>query len=179
MPSFEVDLPIIDFDLYFSFKVEKELIPTKKLARKVPKYLRKAAIRGRRYWREEAGRRLKTSRIRYQRSLGYKEGYADSFAITLGEAGTIAENKLAVAVEAGMPPFNLAKAAGRTRNVPLNVNGYIHPFKAKVFRKRSVNAPPGVWDHPGLPAANIADAVVKELTERIIPEEFAKMLEEL
>jgi len=168
----------------------------KRVQRKWPSTMRRIGIEGRSFWRSEAGRRLKSSRLAYQKALNFHIVDNNAAYITLS-------GFLAVSVENGrkgfdMKPGFLAKpggkrkfpralaaslpkrgAATRYRIIPLNVNRYINMKKPKVFRTVTDKSPAGSWWHPGFNGIRIVDTVIQELNDNIIPRNVEKLFREL
>lgn len=166
---------------------------------KLPKLTRKIALAGKSFWKNLATKKLKASRNAYVRGIDMTIVDASSFYLVL-------DDPLAVAVEAGSPSFDMkpgllrnatigppkrrkiprALAAAlppkssitRYRIVPLNPGHVINLTKPKVFRIVSDKSPASSWIHPGWKGINLAQAVVAELTNNILPKEIAEFLKE-
>lgn len=169
---------------------------TKNLNRKLPGTLRRIAMEGKSFWKSEAGRKLKSSRNEYMKSIQMEVHNDTSFSLKL-------EGFLACSIDAGHPKFdmkpgllrnatrpfgkrkypravaaNLPKKSAITmyRIVPLNVNRYITMQKPKVFRTVHNLSPQASWWHPGWKGMKISDAVVQELQTKIIPKHLKELL---
>lgn len=119
------------------------------------------------FWQTEAGQRLKTSREEYIKALEYT-----STGIALNGGF------LPYAVEMGTPGFSMAPGFQTLigRNIPLNIDRVPVFTDAKVFRKARIGQP-AQWKHPGFTGVHIAETVIEELRERIIPKYIDEALE--
>ncbi len=163
-----------------------------KFRKKLPGALRRIAMEGKSFWKSEAGRKLKSSRIAYQKGIDFK--IVDELSFYLELSGFIP-----YAVEAGVKSFDMKpgllanpskrknlhkrkrwptlKSATRYKIVPINDKGYIRMTKPKKFRTVT-DVSPG-WIHPGLEGRNLVEAVVDQLDRYIIPKHMEKLMEEV
>lgn len=194
-------LPATAMSVGIYIELPDELIDLpKNLERKLPKTMRRIALEGKSFWKSEAGRKLKSSRMEYQKSIDMQ--IVDNTSCYL-----VLQGFLAVSVEHGrkgfdMKPGFLAKAkpisgkrkfpravadtlqktsggATRYRVIPLNVNRYINMQKPKVFRTVTDKSPAGSWLHPGFQGVNLVETVIEELNTNIIPKNVHDLLGEL
>ena len=171
----------MNIDIKTEDLVDLELFPTKKLKAKLQSALNRIGRDGKNFWKSEAGRRLKSSRLAYQNSIEWSADIHDRVSIGL-TSGTDRENKLANAVETGFAKFDMKPGllAGRDyRVIPLNVNRNIVFRNPKVFRVVSTKSPSNSWIHPGFDGVDIADTVVDQLNEVIIPKRIGDLLDNL
>lgn len=174
-----------------------------KVTRKLPGLIRRIALAGKNFWKSEAGRRLKTSRKRYQEAVDFD--ILGSLDAVIAISDTFAAD-----IEFGAPGFDMkpgfmkgAKPWGRKRKfprdirhllrekstiqmyrvIPLNTSRYVTMAKPKMFRTvhdqstialSGPNSGKAAWQHPGLKGAKILPDVFTELSKNIIP----KMLDE-
>lgn len=188
---------------------EKLLDAPKNLRKKLPATLRRIAIEGKSFWKAEAGRRLKSARTKYQQAIDLQIVDDFSFYLTLTGpfAYGIEEGRPGFDMKPGLmrnalpwPPkkrkFPRAIAATlrpvspitQYRIVPLNVHGYANMTKPRVFRTihdqttialSGPNAGKPAWQHPGNKGVKLAEEVVKELTNNIIPRHMSALLTEV
>jgi len=161
--------------------VDLEVFPTKKLKDKLQSTLNRIGRDGKNFWKSEAGRRLKTSRKAYQASIEWSADLQEGISLGLS-GGTDSENFLANAVEAGAPAFDMKPGLLGGKDyvrVPLNIQRNIVFSNPKVFRTLTTTSPAQSWIHPGWKGMNIADAVVEELNENIIPRRIGELLENI
>ncbi len=170
----------------------------KNVTKKLPGLIRRIALESKSFWKSEAGRRLKSSRNAYVKSINFQIVDALSFYLTL-------DNPLALAVERGGKSFDLkpgflakakpvnklripravaaalppSKGASIFRIIPLNVNRLINMQKPKVFRTVTDKSPQKSWIHKGWSGARIVPAVVTEINTVIIPKHVKKFLSEI
>lgn len=119
-----------------------------------------------RYWQEESGKFLNTTRLRYQQSLSIYEDFA--------EGGTVVsmatEDKLVIDIEEGKPSFDmkpgLLKGAER-RVIPMN--------KGTDMRILTKGTDDSKWQHPGFRGLHLAEATDEYINNTLLP----KHLDEL
>jgi hypothetical protein len=178
---------------------DKLLDAPKELTRKLPGAMRRIAMEGKSFWKAEAGRKLKSSRTKYQEAINFQVIDDLSFYLSL-------EGSFAYGIEVGRPPFDmkpgLMKNAlpwppkkrkfpsdirhllrdkspiTRYKIIPLNVNRYVNMTKPKVFRTIHDQTEASAWQHPGNTGVNLAQTVVDELVTRVIPTHMSKLLQE-
>ncbi|NBU69841.1 MAG: hypothetical protein EBS53_00025 [Bacteroidetes bacterium] len=187
----------------------KLLDAPKNLRKKLPATLRRIAMEGKSFWKAEAGRRLKSSRQKYQEAISVQ--LVDDMSFFLALTGPFAYG-----IEEGRPAFDMKPGLMRNalpwppkkrkfpraiaatlrpkspitqyRIVPLNVHGYVNLTKPRVFRTihdqttialSGPNAGKPAWQHPGNVGIKLADEVVRELTDNIIPKHMSKLLTEV
>lgn len=146
---------------------------------KLPKSLSKVAMDAKRFWKSEAGRRLKSSRIAYQKTIGTRKT-SWGHTVSVGINGTDQEKWLARAVEAGQPGYDMKPGFLKSadwRRVPLNPNHFVAMKRPKVFR--TVSKDSKGWQHPGWDGVNIAEEVKKHIAEELVPQHIGALLEEI
>lgn len=192
--------------VYVEFPV-KLLEGPKQFKKKLPGAMRRMAMEGKSFWKAEAGRKLKSSRKKYQDAIEFQVVDDLSFYLSLKGA-------FVYGVETGSQPIDMKPrllknalpwppkrrkfpkaiaaslprgAITKYRIIPLNVNRYINMTKPTVFRTihdqttialSGPNAGKAAWQHPGLKGAKLVDAVVDEMTNVIIPKHMSKLLQE-
>lgn len=119
------------------------------------------------FWVTAAGQRLKSSRVEYQQAI--RVGVVDDHSFVIELSGGF----LPYALEVGTPPYDMNIARGQV--APLNVNRQTPFLNPTVFRRGTGEA----WKHPGFPGFNMAQDVVRELREVILPKYISKIVEEL
>lgn len=131
------------------------------------KGLKRIAYEGKEFWQSEAGKRLKTSREAYQKSLVVANAGDGTYRIELaGRGGTASKDQkwLAKAVEDGIPAFDMKSGLlqGRqSRVIPINP-----PEGRKLVTVRNTSIG---WMYPGLKGIHLIDCVTTELNDTIIP----------
>lgn len=120
------------------------------------------------FWYSEAGRRLNTSRVEYQKAITLDSTDKNSFTLSL-----TGDSFIPSAVEGGTPAYNMHIAEGMI--APLNVAR--HPFFATTGggTYRTGNGVP--WKHPGFPGVFLLDTVIEELDSRILMEHLGSLIE--
>jgi hypothetical protein len=126
----------------------------------------RAAEEAKEFWREEAGRMLNTTRLRYQGAIEIYEDFQDGGLVVGMNMG----DQLVIDIEEGKPAYDLKPGfmGGRThRVIPIKPPGDM----------RSVVAGAGdaKWTHPGFRGLDLAGETDKQLDNVIIP----KYLDEL
>lgn len=173
----------------------------KNFKKKLPGTMRRIAMEGKSFWKAEAGRKLKSSRLAYQKAIDMKVVDDLSFYLTLS-------GFLAFSVESGRGAFDMKPGflktsskvrrsgftrmkhdktqtgtqnipMGNYRVIPLNTNHYINMTSPRMFRTVSNNSPADSWMHPGWKGIKLAEEVIKELDEQIIPKHMDKLIKEL
>jgi len=171
---FEVGVDVSDF-------ANIELFPTKKLKAKLQAALNRVGRDGKNFWKSEAGRRLKSSRIAYQAALEWEADLQSGVTIGLS-GGTSSQNFLANAVESGAPSYDMKPGLLKGRamlRVPLNVDRRVVFSNPKVFATVTKDSATDSWVHPGWEGMNIVDDVINELNDEIIPRRLGELLEKL
>jgi len=165
------------------------------------------AKEGRDFWEAEAGRVLKTSRDLYQKSIGMIQTGKYSVTLQLMgsqlvidiEEGKpkydmsplflaspkIKRKAIPKAIADSMPKSAYTGQAKATRwmVIPLNLTGEIpnrdggQPLVSPTFRMFTNTQPSNMWWHPGFPGMHIADTVMKELEDNIIPNNLSKFID--
>lgn len=191
-PSIEIKFPegFFDFD---------------SIDEKLPDALFEAGMEARTFWKSEAGRRLSSTRERYQESIELR-------VPVRGDISLFINDSFILDVEMGRRPYSLRpffldspmmrngpvkiptsmapfiKKTGQPKAtrwmiVPLNVNrepvGRFDPIPNPEFRIFTDTQPESKWQHPGFPGVNIHEDVAKELADNILPKHLDAMLEEL
>lgn len=194
--SFSVDGP----SMTISIDVPPDLMNSKEFEARLPEALAEAALEAGTFWESEAGRRLTLTRERYQRSIHVNQ-HGDDISITL-------EDPLAVAIDQGSSAFSLRpgflaspkikqgpvkipravaasmprtgqRAATKWMVIPLNVDRQ-NPFTSpKVFRTFTDKQPASKWMHPGFKGVHIAEDVVAELRDNILPKHVSNLIDEI
>lgn len=142
---------------------------------KIPSMMRRVANEGKSFWKTLAGQKLKSSRMAYVKGIDIEK--TDNNTMQLSLSGYVAYH-----VEVGRDAFDMKPGFlknGRYKVVPLNVNRYINMQKPTVFRTVSVNSPAASWQHPGWKGMKLADEVVRELQDTIVPRNIEKMFKEM
>ncbi len=132
----------------------------------------RAAVEGKEFWSEEAGRRLNTTRNRYQAALYIQEDFGAAGGLTIGMHPT---DKLVIAIEEGAPGFDLKpgflKGAAR-RVIPI-------PNPPKDMRVVTDQQGSDKWMHPGWDGMNLVDETDKQLDDVIIPKHLNELFDKL
>jgi hypothetical protein len=161
-----VELGVLGIEL--DVKLPEGLITDGRFDQLLGRYANDIAGEARDFWISEAGRRLKSSKRRYQDSIVLEGGAsASGFTLSLSDP-------LAIAVELGSQGFDM-KPGLMGKVVPMNLD------------KQEVSTSPtfrtvtraGGWVHPGWEARNIIDDVATEIVDTIIPKYIQKIIEEL
>lgn len=181
----------------------------KKLTKKLPGTIRRIAMEGKSFWKAEAGRKLRSSRKKYQDAISFTMTSNLSFDLTLNdpfayrlEAGSAGFNMKPALLKNALPwppkkrkfprhvvPFLAQKSSiTQYKIIPLNIGRNITLTKPKAYRTvhdQSTVAMSGpnvgntAWQHPGFKGINLADAVVDELVNNIIPKHMDRLLNEV
>lgn len=119
------------------------------------------------FWKSIAGRRLKSSRAKYQQAIQLEGVTGDSFDVTLSGG-------FAYALEVGTGgPYPMQMEKGKI--APLNVNRLIVFTKPQVWRTGTGEP----WMHPGFPGFNMRNDVVDELLDNILPKYVDEVMSKL
>ena len=120
------------------------------------------------FWYTIAGKRLKSTRAKYQESIKL-EGYtSETFDVVL-DGGF-----LPWALEVGTDPYPMNVPQGKI--APLNIDRQIVFTSPSVWRSGGGIKP---WEHPGFPGFNMRDDVVEELLDAILPKYLDEILSKL
>lgn len=119
------------------------------------------------FWFSIAGKRLKSSRIEYQKAIKLEGITSDTFDLIL-DGGFLPS-----AVEIGTDPYPMNVPKGKI--VPLNVHRQIIFTSPQVWRT-GVGEP---WKHPGFPGFNMREDVVEELLFTLLPRSLDEILSRL
>ncbi len=170
MSIYGTDAFIVTGDLDFSINIilPDGLLEADRYKELLDKYASAIAGEARDFWISEAGRRLKSSRQRYQDSIVLAHVDGDGFMLMLTDP-------LAAAVEVGAPGFDMRPGL-MGKVVPMNL-GKQATVSDHTFR--TVNKFTGKWKHPGWEGKNIADDVITEIVEVIVPKYVQKVIEEI
>lgn len=195
-----VDFAIDGPAMVITMDVPPDLMNSAEFEQRLPEALAEAALEAGTFWESEAGRRLTTMRQRYQQAIHVNQNGSD-ISITL-------EDPLAVAVDQGSPGFSLRdsflrsakikpgpvkipravaaslpktgqKAASKWMVIPLNVDRQAPFTNPKVFRTFTDKQPESKWMHPGFKGVHIAEDVVRELQDNILPKHVAALIDEI
>lgn len=142
---------------------------------KIPSLMRRIANEGKSFWKTLAGQKLKSSRLAYVRGIDIEKTDANTMQLKL-------EGFIPYSVEVGRDAFDMKPGFlknGKYKVVPLNVNRYINMQKPTVFRTVSITSPAASWQHPGWKGMKLADEVVRELQENIVPRNLEKLFKEM
>jgi len=170
----------------------------KRIRKKIPSMVRRIATEGKSFWKSEAGRRLKSSRLAYQKAIDFRvvddlsfylvlEGFLP-YSVEYGRKGFDMKPGLLKNAKPWPPKRKFPRALAATlapksitkyRIIPLNVNHYINMQKPKVFRTVHDASPQNSWIHPGWKGVNISETVIEELDKTIIPKHVKKLLGDL
>jgi len=122
------------------------------------------------FWRNEAGRTLNTTRLRYQSALYIYEDFSEGTVISL----TTQNDSLLDAIENGATGFDmkpgLLKGAVR-RVIPIG--------DKPDFRTVSTSQGSDKWMHPGWEGINLKDVTDDYIDDVLIPKHLEKLLEKL
>jgi len=180
----------------------------KRITRKLPGLIRRITVEGKNFWKSEAGRKLKSSRTRYQAAIDFDISSSTSATLSLTDS-------FALDIEFGSPGFDMKPGFMRGakpfhgkkkfpasirallkakspismyRIIPINVGRYINTTKPKMFRmvhdqsgtaQTGPNAGKTAWQHPGIKKpANIIDTVMDELATNIIPKQVDQFIKD-
>lgn len=157
------------------FAVEDFEESTEKLQDKLSDVAYKAAEDGKTFWSEEAGRRLNTTRNRYQESLYIYEDFSEGVVIGMQPA-----DKLVLAIEEGAPGFDLKPGfrkgqPGSSRMIPMAQP----PSANSAARFYFSDQRPDAWMHPGWKGMNLVDETDKQLDDIIIPKHLNELFDSL
>ena len=153
--------------------------------RKLPGKMYKIARQAKSFWRSEAGRRLKTSREAYQRSL-HMEKTEYGYSVQVGVNGSKSENWLAKSVEEGnegydmKPGFmaNAPKSPTGAALVVVNEKRRINK-KGSVIRSVGASSKSGSWMYPKTEGIHLKEEVVKHIEEELAPKYIDELLKEI
>lgn len=133
--------------------------------------MKKIGYEAKSFWQSEAGKRLTRSRDVYQKSITVSVKADNTVSLQIGGRGGNATSRqkwLAMAVESGIPSYDLKpgflKGGMMTRVIPLDTKD-----QGRIFRTVKAVGQENKWIHPGLKGLNLADYVVEELNNNIIP----------
>lgn len=173
----------------------------KAVDKNLSKALKRVANRAYLYWESEAGKRLKSARRDYQKALSFGIISDKEVHILLSGAGLVGKkNTYVLAVEMGGKAFDMkpgflasphtnkkkipravadilskwkwARPQNKWLVIPLNVDRQVVFSSPRVFRTVHDNLPSEAYKHPGWKGVRIADSVVKEILENILPSEL-------
>lgn len=191
----------MDFVEFTDYELEviipDDLLSTDEFKRRLPDTVADIVLEARNFWEAEAGRRLRSSLHRYQEAIKIVQD-GDQMGITL-------DSDFARGVETGMNSFDmkpgfLASSRIKTKRyvpkfvadqfkshgapskwmvIPLNVDRSPLGFSSGEFRTFTDTQPGGAWQHPGIGGVNIAETVITELNEVIIPKHLEKLIDSL
>lgn len=164
----DTSLIATQMQLQVNVKLPKGLLNADEFDRLLEKYSQDIAREARDFWIAEAGRRLKSSKRRYQDAIVLESVSGGGFTMSLNDP-------LAIAVETGAPGFDM-KPGLMGKVVPMNLEKSESASYTPTFRTVTQQ---GKWKHPGWEARNIADAVIDEVTEVIIPKYIQKIVLEM
>lgn len=178
--------------------IPKDFINDEEFHKRLPSVIEEAVLEAAVFWESEAGRRLKTSRERYQAAIHVDTDGAtsqivlkDPFAVMI-ETGTSGWNmkeqflrspkartgaiKMPRAVAAG-----LIKGAPPSRRIVVPINGNRQaPFtQPTAFRTVTDKQPASMWNHPGVTGVDIASDVIHELETNILPRHIGALIDEV
>ncbi len=154
-------------NLQLEVKLPEGLLEDDRFDKLLARYANDIAGEARDFWISEAGRRLKSSKRRYQDAIQLVSADVGGFTITLSDP-------LAVAVELGAQGFDM-KPGLMGKVVPMNLDKQ-EVATSPTFRTVTRE---GKWKHPGWDGKNIIDDVIEEIVDKIIPKYVQKIIEEL
>lgn len=157
----------MSFEVKVEVNIPDDLFNINAFSSEMQRGLEQVAKEAKDFWITAAGQRLKSSRDAYQKAI-QSEGVSGS-TITLKLDGGF----LPYAVEVGTDGYPMNVARGQV--VPLNVNRQII-FTAPQVWRTGTGQP---WLHPGFPGMNIADDVIEEVAENLLPKYFDEAVEKL
>ncbi len=132
----------------------------------------KAAEEAKKFWSEEAGRRLNTTRNRYQAALYIDEEFGEDGGLVITMHDT---DKLVIAIEEGSPGFDLKPGflkGGSRRVIPI-------PSPPKDMRVVTDTQGTDKWMHPGWDGLELAQETDKHIDEVIVPRHLNEIFENL
>jgi len=156
-------------DLSFNVILPEGLVNSARFDQLMEQYAPSIAGEARDFWVSAAGRRLSSSRQRYQDAIQLEDADGSGFSISLNDP-------LAVSVELGEEAFDM-KPGLMGRVVPMNLGKVPFPSREDVtFRKVT---PGSDWIRKARPGKHILDSVTDEIMEVIIPKYIQKIIEEM
>ncbi len=172
MPDYNISIRSLVQHAAVEFAVEEFEEVFDRLPDKIDVAVSAAATEAQQFWSEEAGRKLNTTRLRYQQSLYIYEDFTSSEGTVIGMH---TEDKLVIAIEEGAPGFDLKPGflkGGTRRVIPI-------PNPPKDMRVVTAGQGDDKWMHPGWPGLDLVGETDKQLDTVIIPKHLNKLFDSL
>ena len=176
--------------------IPQDLFGAEALIARMPGTIEDIVIEAAAFWEAEAGRRLKTSRKEYQKSIHFtQEG--DQWSLTL-------EGKVANMIEQGFDKYDMKPgllSGPNSRPGPVKIPTLVRKFFIRTGRPKATRynivpipqpgggdplyrtvtdaSPASSWIHPGFKGVHIAESVADEMMNHIIQDKLGRMVDEV